>query len=85
MYSGKLGSLVTYLSYAALVVFGWSFKDLFTDFVAYFFILVQRPVKLGDYIKIDSEVMGVVRRVGPRAVILRRKNSVNIVVPNSIF
>ncbi|MBI2344600.1 mechanosensitive ion channel [Candidatus Dependentiae bacterium] len=79
----KLGSLVTYISYAALVVFGWSFKDLFTDFVAYFFILVQRPVKLGDYIKIDNEAMGVVRRVGPRAVILRRKNSVNIVVPNS--
>ncbi|MBP9764748.1 mechanosensitive ion channel [Candidatus Babeliales bacterium] len=79
----KLGSLVTGASYVALVVVGWSFKDLFTDFVAYFFILVQRPVKLGDYVKIDSETMGVVRRVGPRAVILRRKNAVNIIVPNS--
>jgi small-conductance mechanosensitive channel len=79
----KLGYLVTYVSYVALVVFGWSFKDLFTDFVAYFFILVQRPVKLGDYVKIDSDTMGVVRKVGPRAVILRRKNSVSIVVPNS--
>lgn len=79
----KLGSLVTYASYVGLVVFGWSFKDLFTDFVAYFFILVQRPVKLGDYVKIDSDTMGVVRRVGPRAVILRRQNTVNIVVPNS--
>jgi small-conductance mechanosensitive channel len=65
------------------VVFGWSFKDLFTDFVAYFFILVQRPVKLGDYVKIDDNTMGVVRKVGPRTVILRRKNSVSIVVPNS--
>lgn len=79
----KLGSLVTYSSYVGLVVFGWSFKDMFTDFVAYFFILVQRPVKLGDYVKIDHETMGVVRRVGPRAVILRRQNAVNIVVPNS--
>lgn len=79
----KLGYLVTYISYVALVVFGWSFKDLFTDFVAYFFILVQRPVKLGDYVKIDDHTMGVVRKVGPRAVILRRKNSVTIVVPNS--
>jgi len=79
----KLGSLVTYTSYVGLVVFGWSFKDLFTDFVAYFFILVQRPVKLGDYVKIDSDTMGVVRKVGPRAVILRRQNTVNIVVPNS--
>jgi small-conductance mechanosensitive channel len=79
----KLGYLVTYVSYVALVVFGWSFKDLFTDFVAYFFILVQRPVKLGDYVKIDDTTMGVVRKVGPRTVILRRKNSVSIVVPNS--
>ena len=29
--------------------------------------------------------MGVVRRISPRAVILRRKNSVNIVVPNSMI
>jgi small-conductance mechanosensitive channel len=79
----KLGSLVTGVFYVALVVFGWSFKDLFTDFVAYFFILVQRPVKLGDYVKVDSETMGVVRKISPRAVILRHKNSVNIVVPNS--
>jgi len=79
----KLGYFVTYVSYVALVVFGWSFKDLFTDFVAYFFILVQRPVKLGDYVKIDENTLGVVRKVGPRTVILRRKNSVSIVVPNS--
>lgn len=79
----KLGFVVTYVSFVGLATFGWSFKDLFTDFVAYFFILVQRPLKLGDYVKIDDEVMGVVRKISPRAVILRRKNSVNIVVPNS--
>ena len=79
----KLGFVVTYVSFVGLATFGWSFKDLFTDFVAYFFILVQRPLKLGDYVKIDDEVMGVVRKISPRAVILRRKNAVNIVVPNS--
>lgn len=79
----KLGFVVTYVSFFGLATFGWSFKDLFTDFVAYFFILVQRPLKLGDYVKVDDQTMGVVRRIGPRAVILRRKNSVNIVVPNS--
>ena len=79
----KLGDVVYYVSVVGLVTFGWSFKDLLTDFVAYFFILVQRPVKLGDYVKIDNETMGVVRKISSRAVILRRKNSVNIVVPNS--
>jgi small-conductance mechanosensitive channel len=79
----KLGFVVTYVSFVGLATFGWSFKDLFTDFVAYFFILVQRPLKLGDYVRINDDTMGVVRRISPRAVILRRKNAVNIVVPNS--
>jgi small-conductance mechanosensitive channel len=47
--------------------------------------LVQRPIKVGDYIKIDAEIMGVVKKISPRAVILRLKNSVTIVVPNSII
>ncbi|MBV8660677.1 MAG: mechanosensitive ion channel [Candidatus Dependentiae bacterium] len=80
-----LGSYVVYALATGLLIFGWSFKDLFADIVAYFFILVQRPIKVGDYIKIDSEIMGVVRKISPRAVILRRKNSVTVVVPNSII
>jgi small-conductance mechanosensitive channel len=80
-----LGSYVLYVLAIGLLTFGWTFKDLFADVVAYFFILVQRPIKVGDYIKIDSELMGVVKKISPRAVILRRKNSVTIVVPNSII
>ena len=79
----KLSYLVLYILSIALIAFGWSFRDFFTDFVAYFFILVQRPVKIGDYVKIDDHIMGVVRKISVRAVILRRKNSVTIVVPNS--
>lgn len=78
-----LGHVVTYVLGIGLLTFGWSFKDLFTDVVAYFFILVQRPIKLGDYVQLDETIMGVVRRISPRAVILRRKNAVTIVVPNS--
>ena len=78
-----LGFVVMYVLGIGLLTFGFSFKDLFTDVVAYFFILVQRPIKLGDYILLDNETMGVVRKISPRAVLLRRKNSVTIVVPNS--
>ena len=60
-----------------------AFKDPVSDFSSYFIILVQRPVKIGDFIKVDSEVTGVVRRITPRSVVLRRKNSTMVVVPNS--
>lgn len=78
-----LGNVITYILGFGMLALAWAFKDLFTDFFAYFFILVQRPVKLGDFVRIDETTVGVVRKISPRTVILRRKNAVNIVVPNS--
>lgn len=80
-----LGSYAFGVLAVVLVGFAFTFKDLFADIVAYFFILVQRPIKVGDYIQVDAEIMGVVKKISPRAVILRKKNSVTILVPNSLM
>lgn len=77
------GFLVVYYLGPLLFGMAWALRDVFNDFVAYFIILVQRPLKVGDYIRLDQEVMGVVRRITPRSVVLRRQNSFNIIVPNS--
>jgi len=77
------GFLVVYYLGPLLFGMAWALRDVFNDFVAYFIILVQRPLKVGDYIKLDQEVMGVVRRITPRSVVLRRQNSYSIIVPNS--
>ncbi len=82
-HSVGLGGLVTWFIAALGLSIGWVLKDPIADIVAYFIILVQRPVKIGDYIKLDDHVMGVVRKITPRSVVLRRKNSISIVVPNS--
>ncbi len=58
-------------------------KDPVLDLFSYFIILVQRPIKIGDLIALDDNVTGVVRHITPRSVVLRRKNSVTIMVPNS--
>ena len=78
-----LGELVIYVLGALALGVGWILKDPISDFIAYFIILVQRPVKIGDYIRIDENTLGVVRQITPRAVVLRRKNSITIIVPNS--
>lgn len=78
-----LGSLIGNVFIGLALSIGWYIKDPISDFVSYFIILVQRPVKIGDYVQIDSDTMGVVRKITPRAVILRRKNSTTIVVPNA--
>jgi small-conductance mechanosensitive channel len=89
--NAKLGVLINYIVGALILGLGWVLKEPISDFVAYFIILVQRPIKIGDFIKIDdgsatkSEegITGVVRKITARAVILRRKNSTTLVVPNS--
>ncbi|HVW99184.1 MAG TPA: mechanosensitive ion channel domain-containing protein, partial [Candidatus Babeliaceae bacterium] len=67
----------------ALGALSFALKDPIGDFFAYFIILVQRPVKIGDFIMIDENVTGIVRHITPRSVVLRRRNSVTVIVPNS--
>jgi small-conductance mechanosensitive channel len=83
MQSVGLGGLVTWLIAALGLSIGWVLKDPMSDIVAYFIILVQRPIKIGDYIKLNDQVMGIVRKITPRSVVLRRRNSTTIVVPNA--
>lgn len=77
-----LGGLIAYLAVVAVGA-SWIVKEPLGDLVAYFIILVQRPIRIGDYIKIDEETRGVVRKITPKAVILRKKNSVTIMIPNN--
>lgn len=58
-------------------------KEFISDFIGYFVILIQRPIKIGDLIRIEGEVSGVVRHITLRSVVIRRKNSVTVIVPNS--
>lgn len=58
-------------------------KEFVADVFCYFIILIQRPIKIGDLISIDNELMGIVRHITPRSTFVRRRNSVTIIVPNS--
>jgi small-conductance mechanosensitive channel/flagellar hook-basal body complex protein FliE len=78
------GGLVTYL-YVLILGIGYIVRDPLYDLIAYFIILLQRPIKIGDYIQVDKDTLGVVRKITPKSVMLRNKNSTTIVVPNSLM
>ncbi len=78
-----LGELVIALLGALILGIGWVIKDPLGDFIAYFIILVQRPVKIGDYIRLEEGTEGVVRKITARSVFVRRRNSVTIILPNT--
>ena len=76
------GGLITYM-YVLVLGIGYLIQNPLHDLIAYFIILLQRPIKVGDYIQLEDNVMGVVRKITPKSVTLRRKNSTTIVVPNA--
>ena len=81
----SIGFGTTWMFYLLAIVggLGVAGKEILADFIGYFMILIQRPVKIGDYVKIDDDFSGVVRQLTLRSVILRKKNSVTLIVPNS--
>lgn len=83
-----LGEFVKFFLGALVLSIGWVLREPISDFASYFIILVQRPVKIGDYVQLqdssgDQMVNGVVRRITARAVVLRRKNSTTLIIPNT--
>ncbi len=82
MQSAGLDALTTKIAVAVGLI-SYYLKELVLDVFAYFIILIQRPIKIGDWIFIDSDNSGVVRQITPRSTILRRRNSETLIIPNS--
>lgn len=80
------GDWIMYAFAAVAFSIAWAVKGPANDIFAYFAILVERSIKIGDYIALENEqsnIRGVIRKITPRSVVLRKNNSVTIVVPNS--
>ncbi len=88
--SAGLGGLTTKL---AILFAGISFavQDVVKDFLSYFVLLVQRPIKVGDFIRVldplsgdeNVSLMGFVRSITPRSIVVRKRNSTTVIIPNS--
>lgn len=80
-----LNAMATKLVFMVAAV-AYVIKEPVGDFLSYFIILVQRPIKIGDYIKMeDPAISGVVRHITPRTTVIRCNNSTSYIVPNSLI
>ena len=73
---------MTVLVSAFGVGIGFGLQNIFNNFVSGLILLFERPVKVGDEVKIGDE-SGVVRRIGIRASRIRQWDNSEIIVPNS--
>ena len=74
--------LLASLGIAGLAV-ALAFQDTLANFFAGIYITVDRPVRPGDYVKLDSGDEGYVHKIGWRNAMIRMLSGNMIIVPNS--
>lgn len=72
----------TILAGAFGVGIGFGLQNIINNFVSGIILLFERPVKIGDSVKI-ADVTGTVRRIGIRASLVQTWDEAEIIVPNS--
>jgi len=58
-------------------------QETLSNFFSGLYLIADRPVRLNDYIKLDSNQEGYVQRIGWRSTILRTIGNNFVVIPNS--
>ena len=71
----------TVLAGALGVGIGFGLQNIVNNFVSGLILLFERPINVGDVVQVQNDV-GVIRRIGIRASIIRLFDSSELIVPN---
>lgn len=71
-----------FVSGAVAIGVGFGAQNIINNFISGWILLMERPVRIGDFIEIDNN-MGVVDRVGNRSTRIHRVDGVHMLIPNS--
>lgn len=64
---------------------GFGLQNIFSNFMSGIIILVEKTLKIGDFVDLQSGVRGTVTEIGMRYTRVTTNDSVDILVPNSEF
>lgn len=78
---GKLALIASALS----VGIGFGLQAIVSNFVSGLIILLERSLKVGDFVQLDSGVLGTVTEIRVRATVITTVENSEILVPNSEF
>jgi len=78
----KITTLITALGIGSLAV-ALALKDTLSNLFAGIHILIDKPVQIGQFVKLDSEEKGYVTHIGWRSVRVRMLPNNMVVIPNS--
>ena len=64
---------------------GFGLQNIFQNFISGIIILVEKTLKVGDFVEIESGVRGTVVEIGMRYTRVSTNDDVDVLVPNSEF
>ena len=64
---------------------GFGLQTLINNFVSGIMLLIERSLKVGDFVELESGVTGEVREINIRSTLITTNDNVDILVPNSEF
>ncbi|MBN2890560.1 MAG: mechanosensitive ion channel [Bacteroidales bacterium] len=71
-------------SAALLVGIGMGIQQLFNDFASGLILLIERQVKVGDYIDADT-ISGTILEIGFRTTNVLTRDNIRVIIPNSLL
>ncbi len=77
----NFGSLAVFAGAVGIAV-GIGLQNLANNFISGIILLLERPIRVGDYVEIGT-VMGVVERISLRSTLVRTGRGLAVIVPNS--
>ena len=66
-------------------IIGFAAKDAISNLIAGLFIVIFRPFRIGDYIKLDEHRMGIVEDITLRHTTINNFENKRLIIPNSII
>lgn len=88
LYSLKVGLSIDLTSVAVIVGFlsvgiGFGLQYLAADIASGFILLFERPVRVGDWVRLEDDLEGHVENISLRSTVVVTNENLSVIVPNS--
>lgn len=80
----KVGYIFSGAGILAAII-GFAAKDAISNLIAGLFIVLFRPFRIGDYIKLEKGSMGIVKDITLRHTVINTFENKRLIIPNSVI